>query len=104
MIAPTALLLLSLAAAPPYPPPKVVNYSDQLKSDTGTVVAVDPGTSELRINTPAGLVVYKVPPAFPVLTADGRSGGQVNALRPGQRVRLYYVVQDGAQVQELQLE
>ncbi len=103
----TPALLLSLAllgAVPPYPPPKVVPYSEALKSDSGSVVAIDSAISELRLNTPAGLVIYKVPPSFPVLDATGKSAGTVSGLRAGQRVRVYYVVENGAQIQELILE
>ena len=94
-----ALVLL----ATPFPPPKVAPVTDQLKCDTGMVVASDAALGQLRVNTPAGLVVYKAPPDTQVVGADGKPAGTVRELKPGQKVRVYYVVDDGAKVQEVDL-
>lgn len=98
-----ALFALSLGAAP-FPPPKLAPQTDQLKCDSGQVVAVDASLGQLRVNTAAGLVVFKAPADTQIVGADGKPAGALSALTPGQKVRVYYVVDDGAKVAEVALE
>lgn len=99
----SALCAFAFAAAP-YPPPKLAPVTDHLKSDTGVVVAADVAVGQLRVSTPAGLVVYKVPGDMQVLGADAKPAGNVAGLKAGQRIRIYFVVDDGAKVSEVDLE
>jgi hypothetical protein len=102
LLAPTLAALVLLAT--PFPPPKLAPVTDQLKCDTGLVVAADATLAQLRVNTPAGLVVYKAPGDTQVVGTDGKPAGTVKDLKPGQKVRVYYVVDDGAKVSEVDLE
>lgn len=100
---PAALLAAALAGTP-FPPPKLAPVSDQLRCDSGVLVAADSAMGQLRVNTPAGLVVFKAATDTQVVGADGKPAGTVTVLKPGQKVRVYYVVDDGAKVSEVDLE
>jgi hypothetical protein len=99
----SAVVALVLSGTP-FPPPKLAPVTDQLKCDTGMVVAADAAIGQLRVNTPAGLVIYKAPGDTQVIGTDGKPAGTVKDLKPGQKVRVYYVVDDGAKVSEVDLE
>ncbi|MBI5542960.1 MAG: hypothetical protein HY901_03670 [Deltaproteobacteria bacterium] len=99
-----SLLAAAALLASPFPPPKLAPQTDQLKCDTGVVVAADSALGQLRVNTPAGLVIFKAPSDTQVVGADGKPGGTVKELAPGQKVRVYYVVDDGARASEVALE
>jgi len=91
--------------ATPFPPPKVAPMTDQLKCDWGVVVAADAALGQLRVNCASGLVIFKAPADTQVIGTDGKPAGiQVKDLKPGQKVRVYYVVDDGARVSEVDLE
>jgi len=104
-------LALALAAAPPlpsrvpapspFPPPRSAERSDRLRCDTGTVIAA--GGATLRVRTPAGAVAYRVAPDAPVLDREGRPAS-LPSLRPGERVRVYYVLDGGPVAVEIDLE
>jgi hypothetical protein len=98
------VLSLLLTAGPSFVPPKVAPMSDALKCDTGVLIAVDAAVNQIRVNTPAGLVFYKVSADSQVIGKDGKGAGSVGSIAPGTRVRVYYVVDDGAKVQEIDLE
>ena len=89
---------------PHFIPPKTVPLTDQLKCDTGTVVAVAAAVSQLRVNTPAGLVIYMVSPSAQVLTFKGAPSGTVANLQSGTKIRIYYVIDNGARVSEISLD
>ncbi len=100
-----APLALALAIAGlPFPAPRLVQVTDRTKCDTGTVIAVDASKSELRATTPAGAVTYKAGADVQVFDKDGKPLGPVAKLQSGQRVRVYYVVEDGARAQEIDVE
>jgi hypothetical protein len=102
-----AALALTLAAPPekpPYWPPRATAVTDKLKCDYATVLAMSLDRGELRGTTPAGVVTYKVGPAVQVLDKAGRPAGGVSSLRPGDKVRVYYQVDDGAKAVEVDLE
>jgi hypothetical protein len=94
-------LLLALTALP-FPPPRALAVTDRTKCDWGPVSSVS-GT-ELVITTPAGLVTYKAGPEVQVYGADGKVLGAVTVLKPGQSVRVYYVVESGAKAQEVDVQ
>ena len=78
--------------------------TDDLKSDSGVLIAVDAGRAELRLSTTAGPVTYKVAPEPPVFGADGKPAGSVADLKAGQRVRVYYLIKkDGPHLNEVDL-
>src|SRR5437016_13413258 len=97
------LAALLAQATPPYPAPKLVPVADRLNCDFGPVLSLDPAKGELRLTTPAGVVTYKVSEAQ-VIGADGKPKGGAGTLSVGQRVRVYYVLEDGAKVSEIDLE
>jgi hypothetical protein len=100
-----AALSLGLAlAALPYPAPRQLQATNDTKCDTGAIVQVDAQRGEVRLSTRAGLVTYKVGAEVPVIGPDGKRAGSATALAAGTRVRVYYVLADGAKVQEIDLE
>ena len=99
MTAAAAALLIFTAL--PFPPPKVAPVTDQTKCDWGTISSVDPQGGKLIVATAAGPVTFLVPASVVVLGADGQWLPSVSALKPGQRVRIYYLVDHGARPTEI---
>ena len=100
-----ATLSLALALTGlPFPAPRLVQVTDRTKCDMGVVIAVDAAKSEMRATTPAGVVTYKTGPDVQVFEKDGQPLGAVSKLQQGQRVRVYYYVDNGAIAQEIDLE
>lgn len=97
-----AALAALLVAAPPFPAPRLAVVTEKTRCDTGAVLRVEP--AELRVTTPAGVVTYKAGPDVQVFDAAGQPAGAVSKLQPGTRVRVYYVVDDGARALEVDLE
>lgn len=100
---PALLLALALAAAP-FPAPRHAPVTDRTRCDTGTVLSADAARGLLRVTTPAGVVTFQVGPEVPVLDRAGEPAGAASALARGRRVRVWYVVDAGAQAQEIQVE
>jgi hypothetical protein len=98
------LAAVAALAAPPFPAPRLAPVTDKTKCDTGTVLTVEPARSELRVTTPAGVVTYKAPADAQVFDKDGKPAGAASRLVAGQAVRVYYVVEDGARVVEIDLQ
>ncbi len=101
LAAATALLV---ATALPFPAPKVVQVTDQMKCDWGTVTSVNANGSQMVVATAAGPVTFQTGPNVQVIGSDGKPLGPVTALKPGQKVRVYYIVDNGAKVSEIDLE
>ena len=99
-----ALALASALAALPYPAPRGIQPTNDTKCDWGPVVKVEAAKGELKITTPAGLVTDKLGPDVQVFGRDGKSAGPASALAPGTRVRVYYLLADGAKLLEIDLE
>jgi hypothetical protein len=101
-----ALAALALAAPPhlPYPAPRLLQPTEKTKCDMGEVLVVEPTKGELKMKTPAGIVTYKAGADVQVFDKDGKPIGPISALAPGQKARIYYVVDDGARVGEIDLE
>lgn len=84
-------------AAPPgpaFPPPKLVQVTGDLKCAWGTVKSKI--SNAIIVETPAG--------PFTVQTGDARvvnAEGKPAAAEPGQNVRIYFVVKDGARAREI---
>ena len=98
------LLIASVLGGTPFPAPRLTPMSDRLKCDTGKVLSVEPSKGELSIMTPAGAVVYRAGSEVQVLDKAGAPIGSVSRLAPGQKVRVYYVVSDGAVATEIVVE
>jgi hypothetical protein len=99
-----ALVLAAALAGLPYPAPRQIQPTNDTKCDWGPVVQVDAKKGELKLTTPAGVVTYKIAADLQVLGKDGKPAGQASSLAAGTRVRVYYVLADGAKVQEIDLE
>jgi hypothetical protein len=102
----TALLAaLLLAAAPlPFPAPRTVQVTERTKFDPGTVIAFDAVKSELRLQCVAGVVTFKIGPDTQLFDAAGRPLGSAAMLAAGQKVRVWYLVDNGARAQEVAVE
>ncbi len=97
-----ALALSAPAPRPHYWPPRAAAPSEKLKCDQATVLLLSPEQGELRASTRAGVVSYKLGPAVQVFDRDGRPAA--SGLKPGDKVRVYYVVEDGARVVEIDVQ
>src|SRR4051812_11020921 len=94
------LTLLLLGASLPFPAPKVSTVTDETKFASGTIAAIDAAKGELRLTTPAGPVLFRLSPAAVLVGANGQATSAA-VLRQGESVYVYYTVQSGALVSEL---
>jgi len=99
-----AALLATLLAGTPFPAPRLTPVTDRLKCDTGKVLSVDANKGELSVATPAGAVTYRAGGDVQVFDKAGQPLGGVSRLAAGQRVRVYYVVAEGAIASEIAAE
>ena len=98
------LLALALSALP-YPAPRQIQANPPVtKCDRATVLLVDAAKGEMKGTTVAGVVTYKIGPEVQVLGRDGKPAGAWTALAQGTKLLVYYVVDDGAKVQEIDLQ
>jgi hypothetical protein len=109
ILAAVAALALSAEPAPaaqalPFPAPRAVAVNDKTRCDYGTVLSIEATRGILRATTAAGVITYRAGPEVQVFAKDGKLQGSVSALAAGQKVRVYYVVNDGAWAQEVDLE
>jgi hypothetical protein len=99
-----ALCLAVALAAPPFPAPRLVPYTEKMKCDMGTVLSVDASKAQLRATTPAGVVTYHAGTDVQVIDKDGKPLGTIAKLSVGQSVRVYYLVDNGAQALEVDVQ
>ncbi len=100
-----ALAALAVTAGGlPYPAPHGITPTEKTKCDMGTVLAVDAPRAVLRVTTPAGVITYQAGMDAQVFDAKGRPIGAVSKLSPGDKVRVYYLIDDGAKALEVDLE
>lgn len=98
------LLALAISALP-YPAPRLAQPSAQLKCDRATVLLVDRAKGEMKGTTVAGQMTYKITADTLVFGKDGKPvGAAVDQLAQGTKIRVYYVVDDGAKVLEIDLQ
>ena len=97
------LLALALSAQP-FPPPHVAPSTAATKCDRATVLLVDSAKGELKGTTAAGVVTFRISQDVQVLDAAGKPAGAATGLVQGAKIRVYYVLGDGAKVQEIDLE
>ncbi len=96
-----AAAALLIFTALPFPAPKVIQVTDQTKCDWGTVTSVDEKGTKMIVATAAGPVTFLIGADVQVIGTDGKSLGSVTALKTGQHVRVYYVVDNGARLSEI---
>ena len=96
-------LALALSALP-YPAPKQLQPTSATKCDRATVLLVDSAKGELKGTTAAGVVTYRISQDVQVFDKAGKPAGAATALAQGARIRVYYVIDDGAKVQEIDLD
>lgn len=104
LAAAVAALALAADAGLPYPPPRLHAPTEKTRCDTGTVLSVEPTRGVLRATTPAGVVTYRVGPDVQVFEKDGKPAGGIARLQAGEKVRVYFVVDDGARAAEIDIE
>jgi hypothetical protein len=98
-----AIALAAALASLPYPAPRQLQPTKDTKCDMGTVLSVDAVKGEMKGTTPAGVVTYRVGPEALVFDKDGKLGS-LAGLTVGARYRTYYLIDEGAKVQEIDLE
>src|SRR5262245_53593170 len=101
-----ALIAVLLSQTPnlPYPAPRHIAATSELRCDWGPVVEVQAQAGHLLIQTGVGVVTYIVSPSQYVYGPEGNISGSVNALRAGQSVHVYFRYADGARVDEVDLD
>jgi hypothetical protein len=100
----TRLLLALAAAVPllaPFPPPRLGPATPETKCDWGAVGELNIDRGELLVRTEAGPLTLRVDAKVRVADAEGKALPSVAALRGGQNVRAYYVIDRGAKAQEI---
>jgi len=100
----SALALTVALAALPYPAPRQLQPTKDTKCDWGSVLLVDAAKGELKATTAAGVVTFKLGADVNFLDRDGKPAGAATGVAQGTRVRVYYVLDDGAKVQEIDAE
>jgi hypothetical protein len=95
-------LALALSALP-FPPPRVAPVTSSTKCDRATVLLVDSAKGELKGTTTAGVVTYRISQDVQVFDKAGKPAGAATGLAAGAKIRVYYVIDDGAKVQEVDL-
>ena len=99
-----ALVLSAPTDKLPYPAPRAATVTDKLRCDYATVLVVRWEKGEFQGTTPAGVVTYKAGIEAQVFDQLGRPVGAVSKLTPGDKVRVYYLVEDGPRAIEVDLE
>jgi hypothetical protein len=99
-----ALALAATLATLPYPAPRLLQPTKDTKCDAGSVLAVDGAKGELKLTTTAGVVTFRLGPDVQAFDKDGKPAGPAAAIAAGTRVRVYYLLDDGPRVQEIDVE
>ena len=89
--------------ATPFPLPRTVPMSDTLRSDVGVVAWLAPDRSTVDMLMADGIVTYQLTGGTHILDIDGRAVG-TDALSQGQHMRVYFLIDDGAKVLEMDPE
>lgn len=104
MVLPMKALLLAAVAlfgTPAFPPPKFVAPTPDLKCDWGPIASIKTDASEMIVGTEAGPLTVVIEPEVKLADAEGKPIRSATALRLGQKVRVYYVVETGAKAREI---
>jgi hypothetical protein len=99
ILAAAALVLSGL----PFPAPRGVEATDKTRCDWGPLASVSPDGSQLVVTTQTRPETFKIRPEVQVFDAEGKRLASVKALKVGQDVRVYYILENGlnAKVQEV---
>ena len=91
------------AVAPllPFPAPARGPISVDAKFASGPIVTIKPDGTGLTMNTLSGLLTVIIEPSTRVLGVDSQPLPVKTGLRPGMYIRVYFVVRDGARVEEV---
>lgn len=101
----TALgMCLFLLTSAPFPEPMFTPISDSMKSDIGEVHQIEEESGKLQVKTPAGIVTYHTSAETRIVGENASEAILLSDLKLGQRIRVYYFLDDGAQVCEIHLE
>jgi phage baseplate assembly protein gpV len=97
-----AAVVLSAGPSLPFPAPRLAQVTERTKFDPGVVAGYDAARTELRVQCAAGMVVFKAGGDVQTFDKDGQPvvGGPAR-LVVGQKVRVWYVVDNGARAQEI---
>lgn len=99
-----ALLLAAvalLAPTPPFPPPKLVGATPEMKCDWGAIHELKLDRGELVMRTDAGPLTLELGPHVKLAGPDGKPLASIGELRSGVHVRAYYVVEKTAKAREI---
>ena len=91
--------------APPAWPlnrPSSKTASTETKVDIGVIRTLDAGRSSMICDMPDGQVTYDVSQAQ-VFDVEGKPQGAAASLHPGDKVRITYVINNGAKVSEVRI-
>jgi len=83
---------VALGPSPSFPAPKLMGTTPEMKCDWGPVAEYKADKALLVIKTDAGPFELGIGSGVKFASVDGKPLGSVAAIRPGQRVRAYYVV------------
>jgi hypothetical protein len=100
----SALALTVALSALPYAAPRQLQPTKDTKSDTGAVLLVDTAKGEMKVTTAAGVVTFRIGPDVQAFDKDGKPAGAATAIAPATQVRVYYVLDGGPKVQEIDLQ
>ncbi len=109
MLALVAALFLAASPQPyggtlPFPAPRLLQVTDAVKCDFGTVLSIDAARGRMQGPTRAGVVTYVGGSGVQVVAPDGKPVGGIAAVQVGMKYRAYYAIEDGAKVLEIDLE
>jgi hypothetical protein len=96
-----AALAALISPGPPFPAPKLIGITPDIRCDWGPVTELKAAEKMLIVRTEAGPFELMIGPGAKFAGADGKPLPSVASIQPGQKVRAYYVVNKGAKAQEI---
>jgi hypothetical protein len=90
-----------LAPTAPFPPPKLVSQTPEMKCDWGAIGELQLDRGELVVRTDAGPLTLEIGPKVKLAGPDGKPLSSLAELRSGLPVRAYYVIDKKAKAQEI---
>lgn len=98
----TAVFLSLATASASFPPPTVVALDDNLKFSSGPLASINGSEKTLVQTTPAGPVTFHVGQAQVI--GPNKQAVSISSLRPGQQLRVYFRVAQGANALEIDVD
>ena len=93
--------LALLAPTPPFPAPKFVPVTAEMRCDWGPIASLASDLATMVITTEAGPLTLKIGSDVKVGGTNEAPKRSLESLRVGEGVRVYYVVDGGAKLQEV---